>query len=151
MEVFNIKDKQSYLREVFSLTQQEWGEYRDMAEFEEKVNRKIERALSLFEEQNFCIFILLDEEELIGFISITPTGAEEKSELSPWYSTMYVKKEYRGNGYSKKLNAVILKEAKERGFERIFLKSYLVNYYEKFGARYIEKLSNGESLYCIDL
>ena len=64
---------------------------------------------------------------------------------------MYVKKEYRGLGYSKILNDAILKEAKRRGFKKIYLKSELKNYYEKFGAKYMDDLQNGEKLYYIDL
>lgn len=64
---------------------------------------------------------------------------------------MFVKEEYRGKGYSKILNDAILKEAKKRGFKRIYLKTDLVNYYEKFGAKYLENLKNGEKLYCFDI
>ena len=71
--------------------------------------------------------------------------------MSPWYATMYVKKEYRNKGYSKILNKEILREAQKRGYKRIYLKTDLNNYYEKFGANYMEKLSNGEKLYYIDL
>ena len=35
--------------------------------------------------------------------------------------------------------------------KRLYLKTDLENYYEKFGAKYIENLSNGEKLYCIDI
>ena len=44
---------------------------------------------------------------------------DEYQELTPWYATMYVKKEYRKKGYSKILNDAILKEAKSRGFKKI--------------------------------
>ena len=64
---------------------------------------------------------------------------------------MFVKDEYRGRGYSKILNKAILDEASKLGFSKIYLKTDLVNYYEKYGAKYIDKLSNGESLYYIDL
>lgn len=64
---------------------------------------------------------------------------------------MYVKKEYRGNGHSEVLNDAILKEAKKLGYKKVYLKSDLVNYYEKFGAIYIDKLKNGENLYYIEL
>ena len=65
--------------------------------------------------------------------------------------TMYVKDEYRGLGYSKMLNKAILKEAKFFKYNKVYLKSNLINYYEKIGAKFIEKLKNGESLYYIDL
>lgn len=64
---------------------------------------------------------------------------------------MFVKKEYRRMGYSRVLNSAILKETKKRGFDKIYLKSNLVNYYEKFGAKYIKDLKNGEKLYIIYL
>lgn len=64
---------------------------------------------------------------------------------------MYVKKEYRGLGYSKILNNAILAEAKRRKFKKIYLKTNLDNYYEKYGAKYMEDLNNGEKLYYIEL
>ena len=39
----------------------------------------------------------------------------------------------------------------EIGYKKVYLKSDLVNYYEKFGAIYIDKLKNGENLYYIEL
>lgn len=40
----------------------------------------------------------------------------------------YVKNEYRGNGYSKILNNVILEESRRRNYKEIFLKTDLNNY-----------------------
>ena len=64
---------------------------------------------------------------------------------------MYVLKEYRSKGYSKILNNAILNEAKLLGYKKIYLKTGLVNYYEKFGAIYIENLNDKEKLYYIEL
>ena len=85
------------------------------------------------ENKNYCKLILLDNDELVGFISIFEHDCDERKNLSPWYATMFVKKEYRGKGYSKILNDAILKEAKARGFKKLYLKTTLNNYYEKFG------------------
>lgn len=64
---------------------------------------------------------------------------------------MYVKERYRNNGYSRILNDAILKEAKNRGFSILYLKTDLKNYYEKFGAIFIKKLKSGEDLYKFEL
>ena len=93
----------------------------------------------------------MDDEKLVGFISIFPSDCEERKDLFPWYATMFVKEEYRGRGYSKILNDAILNEARKRGFKKIYLKTDLKNYYEKFGANYIEKLKTGEKLYFFEL
>ena len=94
---------------------------------------------------------LIKNNNLIGFISLFKYDGDERRDLTPWYATMYIKKEYRGKGYSKILNNAILKEADKLGYKKVYLKTNLINYYEKFGAQYIEKMSNGDQLYYYDL
>ena len=113
------------------------------------IKEKVKRILE--EDKVISILGLLDNDKLIGFISLFKYDGDEMKNLTPWYATMYVKKEYRGNGYSKILNKAILNEARKRGFNKVYLKSDLNNYYEKFGAVYLEKLKNGEKLYYIDI
>ena len=113
------------------------------------INDKAERILN-GDKVISCLGLIKDN-VLVGFISLFKYEDEENKKLTPWYATMYVKKEYRGNGYSKILNREILKEAKSLGYSKVFLKTNLVNYYEKFGAKYIRNLDNGEKLYYIDL
>lgn len=152
LKIYNIKDKLEYIKEIAILTQEEWGEKGlSTDEFDNKVNKKIEKIKSNLDNKLYCKLVLLDDDKLVGFISMFPYDGEERKELTPWYATMYVKKEYRKNGYSKILNDAILKEAKNRGFSKIYLKSELKNYYEKFGAKYIDTLNNGEKLYYIEL
>lgn len=151
LKIYNIKEKIEYIKEVSELTQKEWGTFSSEAEFNEKVEKKIEKIKSNLDRIDYCKLILLDDEDLVGFISIFPTDGEERKELTPWYATMFIKKEYRGKGYSKILNNEILEEAKKRGFNKVYLKTNLINYYEKFGAKYLENLKNGEKLYYFDI
>lgn len=152
LEIYNIKDKQEYLKEIAELTQKEWGSgTNSIEEFNAKIDKKINKIISNLNNPNYCKLILLQDNTLVGFISIFPHDCDERPDLSPWYATMYVKKEFRGNGYSKLLNDAILKDAKSRGFTKIYLKTDLINYYEKFGANYIETLKSGEKLYYFNL
>lgn len=152
LEIYNIKDKMEYIKEVAELTQRQWGsKLNSIQEFNDKVNKKMDKIISNLDNKYYCKLILLDNEKLIGFISIFESDSEEKKDLSPWYATMFVKDEYRKRGYSKILNDAILEEARKRNFKKIYLKTDLENYYEKFGAKYIEKLKNGEKLYYFEL
>ena len=152
LEIYNIKAKQEYLKEIAELTQKEWGNQTNSIEgFNAKIDRKINKIISNLNNPNYCKLILLQDNTLVGFISIFPHDCDERPNLSPWYATMYVKEEFRENGYSKLLNGAILKEAKTRGFTKIYLKTDLINYYEKFGANYIETLKSGEKLYYFNL
>lgn len=152
LKIYNLKDKQEYIKEISILTQKEWGARNlSLNEFENKITKKINKIRQLFNDEYYCKLILLDDNTLIGFISIFPNDGNERKDLSPWYATMYVKEEYRGKGYSKILNDAILKEAKRRNIKKIYLKTTLENYYEKFGAKYLEDLNEKEKLYYFDL
>ena len=143
LKIFNLKDKLEYLNEVAELEYEEWAD--------NKNQNKQERICNMFTNKSFCKLILTNGEKLIGFISIFPKDCEEENELTPWYATMYVKKEYRNKGYSRILNDAILKEARKRKFTTIYLKTNLQNYYEKFGAIFIKKLKSNENLYKFEL
>lgn len=150
MKIYDLKEKLEYLDEVVELEFDEWADNKDDNR-QVRLEKKKEKICSYFEDKSFCKLILVDNNILIGFISIFPYDSEEEKSLTPWYATMYVKKEYRGLGYSRILNDAILKEAKNRGFKEIYLKTDLVNYYDKFGAIFIKMMNNGEKLYKFEL
>ena len=149
MEIINIKNNDLFLNEYISLCQKEWGSPKSKHGIKEYLNKKKEQILT--EDKVISILGLVDNDILIGFISLFKYDGDEKRELTPWYATMYIKEAYRNNGYSKILNDAILNKASKLGYYRVYLKTNLKNYYEKFGAKYIQKLTNGESLYYIDL
>ena len=150
MEIYNLSDKKEFIKEVAYLEYEEWADNKEENK-QERLNKKIEKIKNNLLDKNFCKLILLEENELIGFISIFPYDCKECMDLTPWYATMYVKKEYRGKGYSKILNKAILLEAKKRNYKKIYLKTTLNNYYEKFGAKLIKVLDDGEKIYEFEL
>ena len=150
MGIFNLKDKKEYLKEVMELELNEWGT-NSTIEKKKRIKRKINKYFEYVDNKYFCKLILIDNNKLVGFISIFPYDCEEEKDFTPWYSTMFVKKEYRGKGYSKILNEAILNEAKNRNIKELYLKTKLNNYYEKFGANFIKKTSNNEKIYKFEI
>lgn len=149
MEIINIKNNDKYLTEYVKLCSLEWGTKKTQEELEKYINDKKKRILN--EDKVISVLGLIDNKTMIGFISLFKYDGEYRRDLSPWYATMYVKQEYRGKGYSKVLNNAILNETRSLGYNKIYLKSELENYYEKFGAIFIEKLNEDEKLYYIPL
>lgn len=147
MKIINITNNTKYLKEYIALCYLEWSEK------EKELTEYIDYKLRKLKIENNIIFILglVDHNKLVGFISFLKKDGDCEVKLTPWYATMYVKKEYRGRGYSRILNDALLEKSKRLGYTKVYLKSNLINYYEKFGAIYIKKLENGESLYYIDL
>ena len=79
---------------------------------------------SIFNDDKvISILGLVDNNNLIGFISLFKYDGEDGKDLTPWYATMYVKEEYRNMGYSKLLNDAILKEAVKLGYKKVYLKA----------------------------
>lgn len=150
MEIFDLKNKLEYLDEVMELELLEWAS-ETIIDKDIRIRKKKEKYFKYINDKYFCKLILVDNNKLIGFISIFPFDSNLEKDLTPWYSTMFVKKEYRGKGYSKILNDAILDEAKNRGIDTLYLKTTLDKYYEKYGACFIKLLDNGEKLYKIDI
>lgn len=141
----NLKDSKKYLEDYVRLCSLEWGSPKSDDEVKEKVSS------ILSGDKVISVLGLVEDDNLIGFISLFKYDGDERRDLSPWYATMYVKSEFRGKGYSKLLNDAIIEEARNLGYSKIYLKTDLVNYYEKFGAKYMEDLECGEKLYYIEL
>lgn len=137
LKIFNLIDKKDYLEEVAKLEYEEWADFKE-EDKENRIKRKIEKIEKNFSNSDFCKLILLKDNILVGFISIFPNDCKECEEFYPWYATMYVKKEYRNKGYSRILNDAILKEAQNRNYKEIYLKTTLNNYYEKYGAKFVK-------------
>ena len=149
MNIINIKNNDKFLTEYIKLCCLEWGSAKNEKQLEEYLEDKKKKIQT--EDKVLSILGLIKDDNLLGFISLFKHDGAERRDLTPWYATMYIKKEYRGKGYSKILNNAILKEADKLGYKKLYLKTNLINYYEKFGAQYIEKMSNGDQLYYYDL
>ena len=147
MEIINIKNNDNYLTEYIKLCNLEWGSKKD--NIEKYIIEKKEKILA--GDKVISVLGLIDEKEMIGFISLFKYDGDYHKDLTPWYATMYVKESYRGKGYSKELNKAILNEAKKLGYKKVYLKTELENYYEKFGAIFQENINEKEKLYYIPL
>lgn len=149
LSVKSIKDNKEYLEEYFYLSSLEWGDSYKKDNFKSILNKRVSDVLNGINDNIILVLGLIDDDKLIGFISLFKY--DDNYDHTPWYATMYVKEEYRGNHYSKILNDALIEEARKLGYEKIYLKSELINYYEKFNAKYIKNLSDKEKLFYIDL
>ena len=151
MKIYNLYDKQEYIREYLELCYKEWKTPLTDIQYKQKIDSKLQKIqIKTYDKLILCL-LLISNDTLIGFISLFKNDCQEKPLLTPWYATMYIKESYRHKGYSKLLNKALLNEAKLLGYNKVYLKTNLVNYYEKFGATYLETLNNGERLYKIDI
>ncbi len=151
MKTISILNDDKYLSLYIKLCCLEWGSGASKSDSE--INRYIldKKNSILNGDKVLSIIGLIDNDELIGFVSLLKSDGELRTDLTPWFATLFIKEEFRGNGYSSILVDSILNEARKLSFEKVYLKTSLNNYYEKFGARYVEHLDDSEKLYCFEL
>ncbi len=85
------------------------------------------------------LYILSDNENLVSFCTLTKKDCIDDSSLYPWIGFVYTKDEYRGNRYSKVLIDFACKRAKEQGFNKVYLATDHIGFYEKYGFEYVER------------
>lgn len=66
------------------------GKKKTDEELKTYIKEKVKRILE--EDKVISILGLLDNDKLIGFISLFKYDGDEMKNLTPWYATMYVKK-----------------------------------------------------------
>lgn len=81
VEVYNILDKLEFLEEVATLEYEEWAENKEKDK-KNRIAKKIEKIKSNLNNNEFCKLILLNNNKLIGFISIFPNDCEECIDLN---------------------------------------------------------------------
>ena len=125
-------------------------------EYASKVEWKAGPVLSrLMEENKFSDFekvvILLDEDTIKGFCTITNEDCIKNLEYTPYIGFLYIDINERGNRYSKILIDECSKYAFELGFKKIYLTSDHIGLYEKYGftliGKYLSIYNNEEQLF----
>ena len=91
-------------------------------------------------------YIMMDNGNIIGGYGIIENDFMEPCGFLPWLCALYIEKDRRGQNLGVKLLDHSRRQAKELGFDHIYLNTDHVGYYEKCGWEYIGDYThqNGE-------
>ena len=87
MEIYNVKEKQEYIEEIARLSKLEWAEYNTEEELNKKIQQTIKKIKDNLDNPYYCKLILLDNDNLVGFISIYETDGDEYQELKEYIAS----------------------------------------------------------------
>jgi GNAT superfamily N-acetyltransferase len=81
------------------------------------------------------VYVLEMDDKLIGYVQVFVKIGKKTQDKSPIISRLYINKEHRKKGLSRKLVDKVKEFAKDKGFENINLNTFLINFevYKKFG------------------
>lgn len=127
----NSKNKQKLLN---FLQKAEWpaGPYLAKLIKENKFNEKYGDQAQLF--------FYIEKDEPLSFGALVEQDYLPKPELKPWISLIYVAPKSRGQRLSAKMVTYLEKQAKDQGYNQVYLVSRHQGLYEKYGYTLQEEL-----------
>ncbi len=78
-------------------------------------------------------YLGLEEDEIVASYALLTNDIISRQYLVPWFACLFVNETHRGQGLAEKLLNHALQEGKAKGFEKLYLSTDLVNFYERKG------------------
>ena len=86
------------------------------------------------------VYLLVDGEKLVSFVTLTHQDCIDTPECFPWLGFFFTFPEYRGHRYGGILLDHATKEAGKQGYLRVYICTDHVGLYDKYGFTYLENL-----------
>lgn len=84
------------------------------------------------------LFLLVDGENLVSFLTLSAQDCISDPALTPWLGFFHTAPEYRGHRYGKILIDYACRAAEEIGYQTVYIATDHMNLYEKYGFTYLE-------------
>lgn len=152
IKVISIKENPGYKDISIDYIQDKWANKKSMKVYEDCITNCI-TALSPLPQW----YLLEDENEnrIVGCAGLITNDFISRMDLYPWFSSLYIEMDYRGNAYGNILLEQAKVDAKKGGFSNLYLCTDHIGYYEHYGFEYVGTGYHpwGESsrIYCTNL
>ena len=132
MHVVSVRDNPEIIESAINYIQSIWANPKSMRVYEDCISNCIESDNGLPQW-----YLLFDDEIIVGCVGLITNDFISRMDLFPWLCALYIEPKYRGNNYSKLLIDRVIIDTKKAGFDKLFLCTDHVGYYEKFGFNYL--------------
>lgn len=92
-------------------------------------------------------YIGIQNNEIIASYALLTNDIISRQDLMPWFACLFVNEENRNQGLAEELLNHGIEQAKQKGFNHLYLSTDLVNFYERKNWKYFGKgygVSGGE-------
>ena len=130
INIVSLKDLPDYRQTLIDYVESNWkGVLRPFTAVLDK--------LFLVDKELPKCFMLLKDENIIGFYQLVEQELIERKDLSPWITCVFIDEQERG----KRLSSILLKHGRtvagKLGYSKVCLTTDHIQFYEKFGFKEI--------------
>lgn len=130
IQIINIREHPEWLERAADYLSSKWGIDRQL--YIDSMNDSLapEKSVPRW-------YLMLRGDGIIGGFGLIENDFMVRTDLCPWLCALYIEPSERGRQLGAKLLEHGRRQAAELGFERVYLNTDHVGYYEKYGWRYM--------------
>lgn len=132
MNIISVRENKGLVDEATVYFQKIWASENTMALYEDCISHSTSNKSSV---PNW--YLLKEGDQIIGCAGLITNDFISRMDLWPWLCALYIEPDYRGQGLGFKLVKKIIEDTRAGGFEKLYLCTDHVGYYEKGGFKFI--------------
>lgn len=132
MEIKLLSQCKEFESQVTRWLWEEWGNEKNFKRYEMIIRN------SMDPDNLPQTFVAIEKGEAIATVGLWRCDLMSRQDLFPWLASLYVDPAYRSQGIGKKLQEYIVNYCKEKKFDKVYLYTDLVGYYETTGWKLID-------------
>lgn len=132
MNIISLREHPEYKEQAIEYFQSKWADENSMKVYEDSITH------SILTDSPLPIWYLMEQsDEIIGCAGLISNDFISRMDLWPWICALYIEEDYRGRSLGEKLILRAKADAERAGFNRVYLCTDHIGYYEKYGFTYI--------------
>lgn len=132
LRIISVREETDWTERVIRYFQDKWASEDSMKVYEDCILSCIDSDSPLPQW-----YVLAEGEKIVGCAGLITNDFISRMDLMPWLCALYIEPEYRGSNLGGRLVRHLCAEAARIGFDRLYLCTDHIGYYEKFGFDYL--------------
>lgn len=132
MRIISVRENPEYKQKAIKYFQEKWASKDSLNVYEDCISNCIQAKTKLPQW-----YLLYDKDEIIGCAGLITNDFISRMDLYPWICALYIEEKHRGNSYGSLLIEKAKQDAKDGGFDNLYLCTDHIGYYEHYSFEYI--------------